>query len=80
MSAATKRAMGRGGKAWPESVDELDGVTKAAILILTLESTVASKLLGRLEPEVVSALITGCGRRSSSRMSRRRPVVLKPSR
>jgi len=53
MSAATKRAMGRGGKAWPESVDELDGVTKAAILILTLESTVASKLLGRLEPEVV---------------------------
>ncbi|MEC9374339.1 MAG: flagellar motor switch protein FliG, partial [Planctomycetota bacterium] len=39
------------GEKLPTNVEELDGVTKAAILILSLEADVASSLLKHIDPE-----------------------------
>lgn len=39
------------GEKLPQSIEEIDGVTKAAILILALDSAVAAEIMRRLDPE-----------------------------
>ena len=39
------------GERLPLSADELDGVTKAAILLLSLDPIIASEVLKELDPE-----------------------------
>jgi len=41
------------GEKLPSSSDEIDGVTKAAILVLALEPQTASEILRRLDPEAL---------------------------
>lgn len=53
------------GEKLPNSPEELDGLTKAAILLMTLETAVASQLLKQLAPEAVEEVtreLAGLGR------------------
>lgn len=53
------------GEKLPSSITELDGLTKAAILLMTLETTIASQLLKQLTPEAVEEVtreLAGLGR------------------
>ncbi len=53
------------GEKLPETAEELDGLTKAAILLMSLETAVASQMLKQLTPEVVEEVtreLAGLGR------------------
>ena len=53
------------GEKLPTSIEEIDGLTKAAILLMTLETGVASQLLKQLTPESVEEVtreLAGLGR------------------
>lgn len=53
------------GEKLPTTTEELDGLTKAAILLMTLETAVASQLLKQLAPEAVEEVtreLAGLGR------------------
>lgn len=53
------------GEKLPTSIEEIDGLTKAAILLMTLETGIASQLLKQLTPEAVEEVtreLAGLGR------------------
>ena len=43
----------RSGQKLPESIKELDGVTKAAVVLVALEPAISSKVIKRLSSDAV---------------------------